>query len=623
MKRIIGFFLGVIVVYAVGLGCGSSGSGGSSLPDLPNATLTSSATNAVVCESVVITFASAVSESARTALGTALTVVDPDSVAVEYTLSWNDDYTVLTVTPTNRLLPYKQYTATISADSFGDLSEDWSVSITMGKADSYVGANCAKAFVVGAPGDLTGATLYGNGYVFVNTSTAATDAKSIATLLGDTNLSIAHFSSSDTYIGWDVSISGDVNGDGYSDIATTALHTTDGRTYIFFGNETFGATGSSALTVSDAFVFSGQAGETCGSSSNIIGDLNGDGYDEIGVGCTYPFDGSGNSAYVLFGKSGFSKDTAVGDVSYVRITGPGSVEFGRIVRGVGDVLGADGIPDILISAPTDDGLAYVISGSAIADLLNSGSQVDATIGSLSSSLVSISGATDMTLGTGSGALGDVSNDENNVPDFLVISRGGTGAYDDKALGFVFFGENLTAGTVITYESADAIFNFATGFSETTSNVNSIPGDVNADGISDFLVARGCNDDSGVACASFTQRVFLFLGGSDFTSVIDSTTKEVDVTDTTVAPQATFVLTPSASDIGYYFGFSTELRDFDFDGDIDVIITSPYAGTAAGLVYVFYNTGSGFEGDYTMSLGDSNGPDLAISGDTTLSYLGFF
>ncbi|HEX8233154.1 MAG TPA: hypothetical protein VF559_07410 [Caulobacteraceae bacterium] len=166
--------------------------------------------------------------------------------------------------------------------------------------------------------------------------------------------------------GWSISDVGDVNGDGFRDLAVGAPYASsgDGAAYVVFGKASgFAAQLDLSALGTDGFAIEGASGgaDRVGRTVSSAGDLNGDGYDDLVVSSFF-----GAEAYVVFGKaSGFGAldvATLSGDDGF-KIQGfsgaPGAVSA------AGDVNG-DGFDDLLV-ADQADSTTYLILGAASLD----------------------------------------------------------------------------------------------------------------------------------------------------------------------------------------------------------------------------------------------------------------
>lgn len=143
---------------------------------------------------------------------------------------------------------------------------------------------------------------------------------------------------------------GDINGDGVDDFAISAYRASSnfpqsGSVYVY--------SGASGL---ELYRFDGAASfMSLGSAVSSVGDLDGDGLQDI-MACSEIGDLGTGSIYIWSGATGTLLRTINGPQTGIR--------FGRALAGPGDVSG-DGIPDILVGAPTATSSALPENGSAM------------------------------------------------------------------------------------------------------------------------------------------------------------------------------------------------------------------------------------------------------------------
>lgn len=164
--------------------------------------------------------------------------------------------------------------------------------------------------------------------------------------------------------GQGLSVAGDVNGDGFDDVAVGAWgasnHGGTGAAFVYFGS----ASGPSLLP--DWTAASGQFEAFFGTSICTAGDVNGDGFDDVIVGAhQFTNDQSDEGrAFLYFGSA--SGPSAV--ANWTSEGNQANAQFGYRVSAA-DVNG-DGFHDVIVGArywdngQTDEGRAYVYLGSS-------------------------------------------------------------------------------------------------------------------------------------------------------------------------------------------------------------------------------------------------------------------
>jgi hypothetical protein len=331
---------------------------------------------------------------------------------------------------------------------------------------------------------------------------------------------------------------GDVDGDGYGDLAVAAPNATfagrssAGYVNVYRGSET-------GILAAYSVQLTGDAGASFGSLLVGVGDSNKDGHAEVGVGFMLPRSGltlPRPALMVLPGaSSGLDRMRAI-----VLSGGTTPGEFNLVAASIGDCNG-DGFSDVAAVFPTGDttGAVQLFHGSA-------------TGLASPTSMVFVGERSGDSFGRSIEPIGDINSD--GLADFAIVASGADpGGRTDVGETTVHLGD--TAG--LRRASALSLAGGTTTFARAPSLYRA--GDINGDGFADmFAVGRDAS--------SGTTRAHLLLGAANVSSI-------------TAAPTST-----NAEALDRFDGV-VRWGDFDGDGFADVAVgareaeggIAPYTG----------------------------------------------
>lgn len=296
--------------------------------------------------------------------------------------------------------------------------------------------------LVGAPG-FPSYTWRGKAYLYLG-SPSGLEASPAWTYTGATL---------DERVGWSLTSGGDVNGDGYSDVVIGAymFNSGQGKVYAFHGS-------AAGLSVAPVWTVLGTTNSFFGACVSLAGDVNGDGYGDVAVGAQYHDGPAGENEGAVFVYNGSATGLSVAP-DWTVLGGQHGAEFGGSVSYAGDVNGDGYSDLVVGAHQFDNtyagsGRVYVFHGAPFTGLSTSPATVldgvmpSAFLGSsvCSAGDVNADGYSDIIVG--SPGLDQSWLDQGAAQVFLGSSAGVTTAIAAQMIGPVNGAAGLQVGDVV-------------------------------------------------------------------------------------------------------------------------------------------------------------------------------
>lgn len=329
--------------------------------------------------------------------------------------------------------------------------------------------------------------------------------------------------------GWAVSTAGDVNGDGYSDVIigdwrdNIGPELNEGVALVYHGSA------AGVVPVPVTIIQPNVTNAFLGRGVSTAGDVNGDGYADVIIGCTQFANGQlqEGAAFLHLGSP-----TGIASSAFIRYESNFiSAQMGESVSTAGDVNG-DGYSDMIVGISAQ--------GSGITHIYHGGTLNVAALPSFTRS----SGLAAARLGDAVANAGDLNGD--GYSDAIFGAPDASNGQANEGLAFVHYGSitGLSPAPALILEANLAGAAFGTSVASA--------GDVNGDGYADALVGAPLSGGIG--------RVYLYLGSPG---------------GLVSAPALILDGTPGSD-----FGRSVfKAGDVNADGYSDVVIGVPGSGVA--------------------------------------------
>jgi len=425
--------------------------------------------------------------------------------------------------------------------------------------------------------------------------------------------------------GRSVASAGDINSDGYGDVIVGDPTYDDGENnegaaFVFLGSPAGlissipwgGASNIGAV----AILQSNQAGSLFGQSVAGIGDIDGNGYDDVIVGAPNYTDGqSGEGAAFIFYSSAngitSSDPTTAINASVVLQSNQIDAMFGYSVAAAGDI-DNDTYLDLIVGSPyyddgePDEGTAFVFYGTANGIASSDPSITDPVTG-VGAGIMLYANVPDAHFGTSVASAGDIDGDGY---DDVIIGVPDSGGFISDGSALIYYG---ASGGIPDPGSYASLWHASDTVVSTYNFGSSVDGagDVNGDGYDDVIIGYPHYTDG----QNVEGAAFIYYGSS------------TRIKSTNFVSEGIPDITLQSNQVGAGFGYSVaHAGDLNSDGYDDVVVgaRSYYNGVSSGgAAFIFYGSPNGIGSSHVNNTDPVTGikADILLSGDISFGFFG--
>ena len=453
----------------------------------------------------------------------------------------------------------------------------------------------------------------------------------------------------DDRLGTEINLTGDINGDGIEDLVISSANGGDastspysynysdrrGETYVVFGSDNgFSSTVDlDNLDGNNGFKVAGIAPDDSLGSAISVGDINGDGLDDLAIGAPYggsrvtnygyEYSRGEGRVYIVFGRqNGFAANIDVSSLDGNDGFSLGGIDaqdnLGTAIASAGDING-DGFDDLAVSAAgagqtitNDDGYSYsdrqgetfIVFGKN-----NFSSNINLALLDGSDGFKIRGKAPSDRLGYDLSNAGDINGD--GIDDLVLgtplagealSNNYANGDSDRRGETYVIFGSNNNFNSTFNLNNLNGNNGFTVagiGVEDSLGSAVTHAGDINGDGINDLVI--GAQDASQTGEYTSEGGTYVIFGkNTSFTSEFDLTTLN-----------GSNGFSIPGLDLDDNLGNAVSLGDINGDGIDDLTIGANEAGQTVtgtdgfsysdrrGVTYLLYGKNNGFAAEIDL------------------------